>query len=131
MRRNIILIIIATFLLIFGAVIYVFFFGGEKWLSPKDQQITVDPNIPPGQDQTLFKLSGVDRIISAVFSFDDKSVWYVTENGSLFRDGLDGGQTQALNLPRQLNVKAVFWSAGSDFILQYELPEGLRYVYYN
>jgi len=133
MRRWLIFGIIFFVLFIFGAVIYVFFLGGDELLRPPeadpvDQNIV---NIPPGSNSALFRLSGQDKVVSAALSFDENSVWYFTVNGMLYRDGVNGGNTEIYALPRQLNVKEVLWSLGNDFIVQHETTEGLRYAYYN
>ena len=72
------------------------------------------------------------QVVSPIFSFDDKQIWYFTADGRLFKQDLGTGLKQEYLLPKQLTVSNVIWpSAGNDFIVETDSNGNKTFNYYD
>jgi hypothetical protein len=122
-KRFIILLVLIP-LLVIGTAVFFYFRQAQR---PKTQVQE------PKQESRLQEFAA-EPVISPVLSFNGETVWFMTQEGKLYRKAVSGGgEKEEYVLPETLeNPTDLIWQkTGSDFIVQENSGGHIRYRFFD
>lgn len=127
MRNRILLGIIAVLVLILlGAGAFYFLRGASPNAEPQEQT-------PARETEEAVEPIISQALISPILSFSGENIWFMTQDGQMFRYEWESGIREEYVLPERLESPlAVVWQkSGSNFIIEQNLGGHVRYKYFN
>lgn len=129
LKLIIVLILIILFPLLGAGGYYYYNLQKNKPPAPKSQEENSDQESRGSQITILAE----GRVISPILSFGSEHIWYMTEDGKMYRQSLESTTREEYLLPEGLGSPSqVVWPiSSSDFIVEYVQDGHVRYQHYS